>query len=196
MDDFKRRRNQIPTFGNWDYFSDGTTGTPITQCFGSVRYSCVAGDHRDLYGAAGAHDFLYSNHIPPHTYHHPLIKPPPPNFTVVSRRKTKGGVPREKLYHNNNNNRSMKDQKKHGRVHDVTRSPAEHRHHHHHSSKIPNEVERYHHHQHYITPHPQRIPPKAVDEDLYKIPPELLYKSKRKKIFGFFSCLVPTCDTA
>ncbi|KAI3901300.1 hypothetical protein MKW92_053236, partial [Papaver armeniacum] len=86
MDDFKRRRNQIPAFGNWDYFSDGTTGTPITQCFDSVRYSCVAGDHRDLYGA-GAHDFLYSDHIPPHTYHHPLIKPPPPNFTVVSRTK-------------------------------------------------------------------------------------------------------------
>ncbi|KAF5179357.1 ubiquitin hydrolase [Thalictrum thalictroides] len=38
--------------------------------------------------------------------------------------------------------------------------------------------------------------PKAVDEDLYKIPPELLYKTypKKKKRFGFFSkCLVPSC---
>ncbi|CAK9137742.1 unnamed protein product [Ilex paraguariensis] len=35
---------------------------------------------------------------------------------------------------------------------------------------------------------------KAVDEDLYKIPPELLYTSKRKKKLGFFSrCLVPDC---
>ncbi|KAL2924950.1 DNA gyrase subunit A [Bienertia sinuspersici] len=36
-----------------------------------------------------------------------------------------------------------------------------------------------------------RRAPKAVDEDLYKIPPELL---KRKKRLGFISrCLVPPC---
>uniref|UniRef100_A0A7N0VIC7 Uncharacterized protein n=1 Tax=Kalanchoe fedtschenkoi TaxID=63787 RepID=A0A7N0VIC7_KALFE len=38
------------------------------------------------------------------------------------------------------------------------------------------------------------IVPKPVDEDLYKIPPELLRTSKKKKMFGFFSrCLVPSC---
>ncbi|KAI5423932.1 hypothetical protein KIW84_030232 [Lathyrus oleraceus] len=34
--------------------------------------------------------------------------------------------------------------------------------------------------------------PKPVDEDLYKIPPELLRTTKRKKMLGFISkCLVP-----
>ncbi|WOG95083.1 hypothetical protein DCAR_0314385 [Daucus carota subsp. sativus] len=38
--------------------------------------------------------------------------------------------------------------------------------------------------------------PKAVDEDLYKISPDLLYaNSKRKRGFGLFSCcLRPSCD--
>ncbi|KAK9282573.1 hypothetical protein L1049_005494 [Liquidambar formosana] len=42
---------------------------------------------------------------------------------------------------------------------------------------------------------PRRHTPKPVDEDLYKIPPELLYaKPKKKGVFGFFSsCLLPTC---
>ncbi|XP_009773179.1 uncharacterized protein LOC107759784 isoform X2 [Nicotiana tabacum] len=46
------------------------------------------------------------------------------------------------------------------------------------------------------SPPPPPTPPKrAVDEDLYKISPELLYsKSKRKGVRGFFSmCLRPTC---
>ncbi|KAG6391024.1 hypothetical protein SASPL_148770 [Salvia splendens] len=35
---------------------------------------------------------------------------------------------------------------------------------------------------------------KPVDEDLYKIPPELLPNSKRKKMMGlFFKCMVPPC---
>ncbi|XP_065876054.1 uncharacterized protein [Euphorbia lathyris] len=40
-----------------------------------------------------------------------------------------------------------------------------------------------------------RPTPKPVDEDLYKIPPELLYaKPKKKRGLGFFSsCLLPTC---
>ncbi|XP_057965234.1 uncharacterized protein LOC131155817 isoform X2 [Malania oleifera] len=46
------------------------------------------------------------------------------------------------------------------------------------------------------SPFPQRRPaPKAVDEDLYKIPPELLHQRPRKKtVLGFLaSCLLPTC---
>ncbi|KAK1354016.1 Pathogenic type III effector avirulence factor Avr cleavage site [Heracleum sosnowskyi] len=43
---------------------------------------------------------------------------------------------------------------------------------------------------------PPRKLHKAVDEDLYKISPDLLYaKSKRKGAFGLFSCcLRPSCD--
>ncbi|CAK8544849.1 unnamed protein product [Lathyrus sativus] len=41
-------------------------------------------------------------------------------------------------------------------------------------------------------PLPTRLP-KPVDEDLYKISPELLRTTKRKKMLGFISkCLVPT----
>ncbi|KAI3868190.1 hypothetical protein MKW92_017023, partial [Papaver armeniacum] len=104
-----------------------------------------------------------------------------------------GAVPPSEKRFNNNNNRSIKEQKKHGRVYDVT-EPSEKHHRHHHSSKSRHEGEVHHYHEQYIPPHPKRIPPKAVDEDLYKIPPELLlYKPKRKKMFGFLSCLVPTC---
>ncbi|CAK9140868.1 unnamed protein product [Ilex paraguariensis] len=43
-------------------------------------------------------------------------------------------------------------------------------------------------------PRPRRAP-KAVDEDLYKISPELLHaKPKRKRVWGFLSsCLQPSC---
>uniref|UniRef100_A0A1J3JUE2 RPM1-interacting protein 4 n=1 Tax=Noccaea caerulescens TaxID=107243 RepID=A0A1J3JUE2_NOCCA len=34
-------------------------------------------------------------------------------------------------------------------------------------------------------------PPKPVDEDLYKIPPELIHSSRRKRMPGFLACLVP-----
>ncbi|KAL8146708.1 uncharacterized protein LOC141705980 [Apium graveolens] len=46
------------------------------------------------------------------------------------------------------------------------------------------------------SPVPPRKAPKAVDEDLYKISPDLLYaSSKRKRRFGLFSCcLRPSCD--
>ncbi|KAK4270136.1 hypothetical protein QN277_023215 [Acacia crassicarpa] len=42
----------------------------------------------------------------------------------------------------------------------------------------------------------KKITPKPVDEDLYKISPELLYaKTRKKRGFGFFSsCLMPTCS--
>ncbi|XP_054789744.1 uncharacterized protein LOC129295270 isoform X1 [Prosopis cineraria] len=43
---------------------------------------------------------------------------------------------------------------------------------------------------------PEKPNPKPVDEDLYKISPELLYaKTRKKRGFGFFSsCLMPTCS--
>ncbi|XP_010244077.1 PREDICTED: uncharacterized protein LOC104587988 [Nelumbo nucifera] len=96
-----------------------------------------------------------------------LKKPPK---TAVSRRKTKEV---EKRYTQHD-----KEPKKQGRVCDVTGPPSK-------------DQEAYvHRHQ----PPPPRAP-KAVDEDLYKIPPELLRSyPRKKKMFGFFSrCLVPTC---
>ncbi|XP_019178584.1 PREDICTED: uncharacterized protein LOC109173747 [Ipomoea nil] len=45
------------------------------------------------------------------------------------------------------------------------------------------------------SPPPARREPKAVDEDLYKISPDLLYaRTKRKRAWGFLpSCLRPVC---
>ncbi|XP_047310666.1 uncharacterized protein LOC124914210 [Impatiens glandulifera] len=41
---------------------------------------------------------------------------------------------------------------------------------------------------------PRRVRPMAVDEDLYKISPELLYAKPKKKRMGFLSsCLFPSC---
>ncbi|KAI9078943.1 hypothetical protein K1719_039092 [Acacia pycnantha] len=42
----------------------------------------------------------------------------------------------------------------------------------------------------------KKMTPKPVDEDLYKISPELLYaRTRKKRGFGFFSsCLMPTCS--
>ncbi|KAL1552134.1 hypothetical protein AAHA92_12973 [Salvia divinorum] len=45
-----------------------------------------------------------------------------------------------------------------------------------------------------VQQHRSSVSAKPVDEDLYKIPPELLENSKRKKMLGFFSkCMVPPC---
>ncbi|CAN8244015.1 unnamed protein product [Cochlearia groenlandica] len=38
---------------------------------------------------------------------------------------------------------------------------------------------------------PSLKPRKPVDEDLYKIPPDLIHSSTRKKMPGFLACLVP-----
>ncbi|KAL1210737.1 hypothetical protein V5N11_026508 [Cardamine amara subsp. amara] len=38
---------------------------------------------------------------------------------------------------------------------------------------------------------PTSKPPKPVDEDLYKIPPEFIHSSTRKRRPGFLACLVP-----
>ncbi|OVA01653.1 hypothetical protein BVC80_9073g92 [Macleaya cordata] len=165
MDEFKR--NQIPAFGNWDY----SDGLPITQYFesarqaGLLRYSC---GERDLYGGE---EFLYPDY-------HDLRKPAA--ITVVPRRKTKGATG-EKRYNQVYN----KEHKKQGRVYDVT-EPARH----HSGPTYPQQVDQV---PQQPPPPPPRAP-KAVDEDLYKIPPELLYKQpKRKKMFGIFACLVPNC---
>ncbi|KAL1816908.1 uncharacterized protein LOC108222005 [Daucus carota subsp. sativus] len=93
-----------------------------------------------------------------------------PAMIVVPRRRAKGGYPH------------VKEGKKEGWVvceceyeyeHDVKEPP----------SPVPNAP-------------PPRKAPKAVDEDLYKISPDLLYaSSKRKRGFGLFSCcLRPSCD--
>ncbi|KAL5566779.1 hypothetical protein UlMin_029943 [Ulmus minor] len=81
----------------------------------------------------------------------------------------------------------VKEQKKQAKVCDVTEPPRNGKPHHvpHIRQTQLNDV----------VSRPHR-PPKPVDEDLYKIPPELLHSSRRKKRLGIFSrCLVPTCTS-
>ncbi|KAK4771981.1 hypothetical protein SAY86_013756 [Trapa natans] len=82
--------------------------------------------------------------------------------------------------------RPREKQKKAGRISDVVQPPTKLRH----AVSPPRSDEK-----------PHRLaarakPPKAVDEDLYKIPPELHPSAERKKMLGFISrCLVPDCST-
>ncbi|POO02979.1 ubiquitin hydrolase [Trema orientale] len=168
--DYFRKSGQIPAFGDWDYANE----LPITQYFecarqaGLIRYSSSSGDSDQH-----ARPDLY-------TLDHCPQKPSRTTQTQTQPRKTRG---REKRCPH------VKEQKikQQSKVCDVTeppRKPSSHQTHHHHQ---PNDA---------VPPRrPARLP-KPVDEDLYKIPPELLHASKRKKRLGIFSrCLVPACTS-
>ncbi|PIA40079.1 hypothetical protein AQUCO_02500064v1 [Aquilegia coerulea] len=155
MDDYKR--SHIPAFGNWDY----EDGLPITQYFesarqaGLLRYTYGEGDLYSYSAATGYYDHHDDNDL--------YLKPTTTTIAVVPRRKIKGSE-------NDDYSSYVKEQKKQGRVHDMTLTSS--------------------------TQQQVHIAPKAIDEDLYKIPPELLYTNpkKRKTFGGFFSrCLMPVC---
>ncbi|XP_039006115.1 uncharacterized protein LOC120133634 [Hibiscus syriacus] len=177
MDDYGKRSRQIPAFGDWDYAND----LPITQYFecarqaGLIRFSSSSGESntcvRDLYEVDSrkhSRDLASSR--------------------KVSRVREKGGP-------------HVKELKKGGRVRDVTEPRRKYPHHHHvslsnnnYSTTRDSKQLKYDD----VATNPKRVlvrQPKPVDEDLYKIPPELLDSSKRKKRPGFFSCLVPACAT-
>ncbi|CBI28671.3 uncharacterized protein LOC100262060 [Vitis vinifera] len=100
---------------------------------------------------------------------HPNRRPPPLHFQKENGRERRCSC--------------AKEQKKQGRVCDVVAAPPRKQA----SAKQRSKQQ---------PPAPTKAarPPKAVDEDLYKIPPDLLHSSKRKKMWGIFpSCLVPTC---
>ncbi|MED6111299.1 hypothetical protein PIB30_051153 [Stylosanthes scabra] len=103
-------------------------------------------------------------------YSHDFHKPPPPSTLKKGNRNRE----REKRCSHGNVNGNMRKLKQ-GKVWDVTEQQR---------SKQQESV-----------PFPQSVAPsrpKPVDEDLYKIPPQLLRSTKRKKVLGFISkCLVP-----
>ncbi|GMY20293.1 ubiquitin hydrolase [Fagus crenata] len=159
MEEYCKRSGQIPAFGDWDKANE----LPITQYFecarqaGLIRYSSSSGEtESDPYVRGDLYAVDFNK----------------PSRTVPTSRK-RG----EKRYP------QVKEQKKVGKVYDVTEQPRKHTR----NDAVP-------------TPRPANaarprpLKSKPVDEDLYKIPPELLYTSKRKKMLGFFSrCLVPDC---
>ncbi|XWS58465.1 hypothetical protein CRYUN_Cryun08bG0036100 [Craigia yunnanensis] len=173
MDDYCKRSGQIPAFGNWDYANE----LPITQYFecarqaGLIRFSSSSGESNPCVPAD-----LYAVDLRKHSRN---LAPP----RKVSRVREK----------------HVTEQKKVGRVCDVTEPPRKHRHQHPHHVPISNNNNSTSSKilKNNVVP-PKRLPvrpPKPVDEDLYKIPPELLHSSKQKKMPGFFSCLVPACAT-
>ncbi|XP_010242683.1 PREDICTED: uncharacterized protein LOC104586969 [Nelumbo nucifera] len=103
-------------------------------------------------------------------YGHDDLEKPPRSLVVPL--KTKGTEERYTQHVN--------QQKKQGSVYDMTETPLK--------QQPP-----YLHSLSSLPPPPRA--PKPVDEDLYRISPDLLYsKPKRKRMFEFFSsCLLPTC---
>ncbi|XP_022719988.1 uncharacterized protein LOC111277832 isoform X2 [Durio zibethinus] len=176
--DYCKRSGQIPAFGDWDYAND----LPITQYFecarqaGLIRFSSSSGESNPY-------------NIPGDLY------------TVDLRKHSRNLAPARKVSRvREKKEPHVKEQKKAGRVCDVTEPPRKYQHQHPHHvpiSSINNNSTSSQQLKTKVGP-PKRLPvrhPKPVDEDLYKIPPELLRSSKRKKMPGFFSCLVPSCAT-
>lgn len=168
----KRRSGQlrkIPAFGNWDTVND----LPITQYFesaqqaGLTRFSSSSGD-------ASSGD-LYAVDNPEKHHHHYYIHSSAPRRTM----KGKGGEKRCPPH--------LKEAPRGGRqavkVYDLPTAPSTH------LKKLQNDAVGSRQ-----LPRNRRAP-KAVDEDLYKIPPDLLHQShEKKKKLGFISrCLVMPC---
>ncbi|XP_022747553.1 uncharacterized protein LOC111297182 isoform X2 [Durio zibethinus] len=176
MGDYCKRSGQIPAFGDWDYANE----LPITQYFecarqaGLIRFSSSSGESNPYIPAD-----LYTVDLRKHSRY--LVPP-----RKVSRVREKHG----------------KETKKAGRVCDVAAPPRKYQHQHPHhrvpiSNNNNNNITSSKLLKNDVVP-PKRLPvrpPNPVDEDLYKIPPELLHSSKRKKMRGFFSCLIPACAT-
>ncbi|GKV13577.1 hypothetical protein SLEP1_g24572 [Rubroshorea leprosula] len=168
MDDYYfKRSGQIPAFGDWE----NANQLPITQYFesarqaGLLRYSSSSGDSHPY----TVREDFYA--VDTKKYSRNLAADPP---RKASRARNRRGP-------------QIKEQKRQGKVCDcdVTAPPRKQAHAKRNTQQIQNDVDA-----------PRRLgprPPKAVDEDLYKIPPELLNSSKRKKMPGFFACLVPAC---
>ncbi|KAJ6951677.1 hypothetical protein NC653_040968 [Populus alba x Populus x berolinensis] len=176
MDEW-RRSGQIPAFGNWDQANE----LPITQYFesarqaGLIRFSTThnsSGEcgHQDMRGD------LYASDISK-----PSRNLPPP---VKTRMREKRGT-------------HGKEQRKQGKVCDVT-EPAK---------KQQQQPQPTVYHKNKISQYSQKMdtvivakapvkPPKAIDEDLYKISPELLRSSKRVSLLLFLLEYTRICSNA
>ncbi|XP_022871144.1 uncharacterized protein LOC111390350 [Olea europaea var. sylvestris] len=171
--EYCRKSGQIPAFGDWDK----TNELPITQYFecarqaGLMRCTCSAecvscNATGGSWGAAAAD--LYSVEYE---------KPPFQAVYGVPPRKTRGNAKRYA---------DVTERRKQAKVHEAMEQrrsqPL--------SQKNNNKSAEFNPRQSIINS------AKPVDEDLYKIPPHLLHKTKRKKMLGFFSrCIAPPCAT-
>ncbi|XP_021762817.1 uncharacterized protein LOC110727560 isoform X1 [Chenopodium quinoa] len=155
----------VPAFGGWDYEEDDL---PYTQCFESARQAGFARFAAAYSDSADVEDRdLY---VAGDLYQNDILTPAV--IVVPRRRQRKGG------YSNNKNVKGVKKQEKEEynwggySSYDIKEPPSP-----------------------IISPPKPTKKSKAVDEDLYKIPPEFLHvKPRKKKGFGLFSsCLQPAC---
>ncbi|XP_030539976.1 methyl-CpG-binding protein 2-like isoform X2 [Rhodamnia argentea] len=172
MDEYYcRKSGQIPAFGDWDHANE----LPITQYFecarqpGLLRFSSSSGESDRARKSGDLYAVAAADE-------HKFSRSMAPHRKARTREKR---------------NVQLKEQRKTGRVVCEMKEPPRKQHllsqsqlnahsHHHHHLELPMKLK------------PSK--PKAVDEDLYKIPPHLLHTTKRKKVLGFFSrCLVPAC---
>ncbi|KAK9673270.1 hypothetical protein RND81_12G157000 [Saponaria officinalis] len=160
------RGSQIPGFGNWEYVNE----LPITQYFECARQAGII-----RYGSSGecGHTCNCNNH----SVDYDNYRANPPAKQAKGRMKKSGAT---------NVREGSKNKQDKGKVFDVTVTEVPQTHG---AKRAVNAVKKQQKQSQYDAVSSRR--PKAVDEDLYKIPPELL---KKKKRLGFFSrCLVPPC---
>ncbi|KAL7109925.1 hypothetical protein ACP275_06G205200 [Erythranthe tilingii] len=178
--EYFRKSGQIPAFGDWENAND----LPITQYFecarqaGLLRCSCSGEcaasyiNNAASWGSDGGGDL----------YGFGFEKPLP--------RRDYNAVPQRKVKVTNYGYQNPKLQRKQVKVRDLMDQPR----------KQPLSDQKTKHYPKQSTMSRNLVSQKSstnvkpVDEDLYKIPSELLENSKRKKMLGFFSrCMVPPC---
>ncbi|CAI8615639.1 unnamed protein product [Vicia faba] len=166
MDEYYKRSGQIPAFGNWDIANE----LPITQYFENARQ---AGLIRHRSSSAETNPYLHGDN---HDHYAVDLKKPAPKATrIKDRRYTNATMVKDK------ETRVRKQWK----VYDVKEHPRK---------QTMNNKKTLHVNDVVCSglQLPSKQHPKPVDEDLYKIPPELLRTTKRKKMLGFIpKCLVP-----
>lgn len=165
MDDY-RWNYHVPAFGGWDYEDESM---PYTQCFETARQAGFARFAAAAYSeAADVEDRdLY---VAGDLYQNDIVTPA---VIVLPRRRRKGGSGYTNVKGVKKQQQIMQKQEWGGYSYDIKEPP----------SPILS------------PPKPPAPKSKAVDEDLYKIPPEFLHvKPKRKRGLGLFSsCLLPAC---
>jgi len=164
MDEWKRS-GQIPTFGDWENAID----LPITQYFESARQAGLINRYSSSSGESD-----------PNCHHRPAAA----DFRKHSRNLA---PPRKTMRGSHLKEQRKQGSKQQGKVCDFTEQPRKQK-----KDGDDYVIRGTEINGEFVPRHVKN--PKPVDEDLYKIPSELIYSTKRKKkVTGLFSCLVLSC---
>ncbi|XP_073127703.1 uncharacterized protein [Henckelia pumila] len=178
-----RKSGQIPAFGDWENAGE----LPITQYFecarqaGLLRCTCSGQCPANISNVGfwdGGADLYATGFERPPPRRVVFEKPPPRRIYSAPQQKARGfdkGCSNEK-----------EQRKQAVQVRYLMHHPRNHQHYYPKQKNQPT----------YVVSQQQTstFTAKPVDEDLYKIPSELLENSKGKKVLGFFRrCMVPPC---